>query len=81
MLKSIGIVRKVDPLGRVVLPKELRRTFSINDGTPLEIFVDNKRIVLQKYEPGCLFCGSQENLVNYKSKAVCDKCVKAMARV
>ena len=50
-MKSIGIVRKVDELGRVVIPKEIRSTSGIEDGTPLEIFVDGKQIILQKYEP------------------------------
>ena len=55
-MKSTGIVRKVDELGRIVLPKELRQTLNINERDPIEIFVDNSSIILQKYEPACMFC-------------------------
>ena len=53
-MKSTGIVRKVDELGRIVLPKELRQTLNINERDPIEIFVDNSSIILQKYEPACM---------------------------
>lgn len=66
-MKSTGIVRKVDELGRIVLPIELRRTLNINEKDSLEIFVDNDRIVLQKYEPACIFCGNADNIINYKA--------------
>ena len=67
-MKSTGIVRKVDELGRIVLPIELRRTLNINEKDSLEIFVDNDRIVLQKYEPACIFCGNADNIINYKGR-------------
>ncbi len=73
-MKSTGIVRKIDNLGRIVLPKELRRTFNIGDKEPMEIFVDGKRIILKKYAPGCIFCESQEQLVNFKGKTLCETC-------
>ena len=73
-MKSTGIVRKVDELGRIVLPIELRRTLSINEKDALEIFVDNDKIVLQKYEPACIFCGSADDIVNYKGRNVCAEC-------
>jgi transcriptional pleiotropic regulator of transition state genes len=76
MLKSTGIVRKVDELGRVVIPIELRRTLGIGEKDPLEIYVDGERIMLKKYEPGCNFCGSIDNLISTKTgKLLCGTCV------
>ncbi|MFD2613569.1 AbrB/MazE/SpoVT family DNA-binding domain-containing protein [Paenibacillus gansuensis] len=75
MLKSTGIVRKVDELGRVVLPIELRRTMDINEKDGLEIFIDADRIVLKKYSPACVFCGNADYIVHYKGKVVCTNCV------
>lgn len=78
MLKSIGIVRKIDELGRVVIPIELRRTLGINDKDAVEIFVDDEKIVLKKYEPACIFSGDMEETVRYKNKMVSKKCIKEM---
>ncbi|ADL67678.1 MULTISPECIES: AbrB/MazE/SpoVT family DNA-binding domain-containing protein [Thermoanaerobacterium] len=75
MLKSTGIVRKVDELGRVVIPIELRRTLNIAERDALEIYVDGEQIVLKKYEPACIFCGNAENVVNYKGKNICKNCL------
>lgn len=77
-MKSTGIVRKVDELGRVVIPIELRRTLSIAEKDSLEIYVDNDRIVLRKYEPACIFCGSMEDTTLFKNKMVCRCCQEAM---
>ncbi|WP_188068634.1 AbrB/MazE/SpoVT family DNA-binding domain-containing protein [Brevibacillus brevis] len=75
-MKATGVVRKMDHLGRVVLPKELRNTFDIAEGTPMEIFVNNNQIILQKYVPGCALCGSVENVQPHKSgKLVCKACL------
>lgn len=74
-MKSIGIVRKVDELGRIVLPIELRRTLNISLKDALEIFVDGDCIVLKKYEPACIFCGNAKNVNNYKGKNICDDCL------
>lgn len=79
-MKATGIVRKVDELGRIVLPIELRRTLDIEERDPIEIFLDGDKIVLQKYEPACLFCGSSHGLVTYKGKNVCSECAKELAR-
>lgn len=80
-MKATGIVRKVDELGRVVLPIELRRTHGIAVGDPLEIYVNGKDIVLRKYAPGCTFCGIAEgDLKPFKNKLVCIDCVKEQAR-
>ena len=73
-MKSTGIVRKVDELGRIVLPIELRRTLGINEKDCLEIFTEQDQIVLRKYEPSCVFCGSVEDVILFKGKNICQKC-------
>lgn len=81
-MKSTGIVRKVDGLGRIVLPMELRKTLEIKgadhgEGTPLEIFVEGSDIILRKYSlGGCHSCGEQNNLVNVMGIDICPKCLK-----
>jgi len=77
-LKSTGIVRKVDELGRIVLPKELRQTLNIRERDPIEIFVDNSSIVLQKYEPACMFCNNTNGMVQYKGRNICQECLRAI---
>ena len=77
-MKSIGIVRKVDELGRIVLPIELRRTLDIAERDPLEIYVDGSAIVLRKYRPTCIFCDSGKDVINFKGKNVCPKCLKEL---
>lgn len=78
MKKSTGVVRKVDELGRIVIPIELRRTLDINEKDSLEIFVDGDQIILKKYEPACIFCGDAKNVVNYKGKNICKSCLKEL---
>lgn len=73
-MKATGIIRRVDELGRVVIPIEIRNQFNIVEKDPIEIYVDDSSIVLKKYQPNCIFCGNTENLVNYKNKLVCEKC-------
>lgn len=75
-MKSCGIVRKIDRLGRIVLPKELRDVLDLDVGTPLEIYSDNEVIALKKYEPTCIFCNESTDVIEYKSKKICKKCVK-----
>ena len=77
-MKSTGIVRKVDELGRVVLPIELRRSMGIAEKDPMEILVDGDLIVLRKYVPACVFCGNTTNVQNFHRKIVCHECTKAM---
>lgn len=77
-MKSIGIVRKVDELGRIVLPKELRNTFKIDHKDPIEIFVEGDSIILKKYEPACLFCGNASDVVTYMDKKVCKECISKL---
>lgn len=79
MIKSTGIVRKVDELGRVVIPIELRRTLGIDEKDALEIYVDQEKIILKKYEPACVFCGNAEDVSHFKGKNVCRQCATAMA--
>ena len=73
-MKSTGIVRRVDELGRVVIPMELRNKLGIAVKDPIEIFVDGSNIVLKKYEQNCIFCGSTKDLLEYKGRLICDKC-------
>lgn len=77
-MKSTGIVRKVDELGRVVIPIELRRTLGISNRDSLEIYVDGDRIMLKKYEPACIFCNNVENTVVYNNKIICRECITEM---
>ncbi|WP_105618895.1 AbrB/MazE/SpoVT family DNA-binding domain-containing protein [Vallitalea okinawensis] len=79
-MKSTGIVRKVDELGRVVLPIELRRNFDINVKDSLEIFVDDERIILKKYQPADIFTGEMDDLIEYKGKKVSKASIIDMAR-
>ena len=78
ILKSTGIVRKVDELGRIVLPIELRRTLDIAVRDELEIYLDDDKVVLKKYEPSCTFCASSRNLVSYRGRNVCIDCIRHM---
>lgn len=77
-MKSTGIVRKVDELGRVVLPIELRRTLGIDEKDALEIYVDQEKIILKKYEPACVFCNNATDVQVFRGKNVCRECATAM---
>lgn len=77
-MKSTGIVRKVDELGRIVLPIELRRTLGIEEKDRIEIFVDGESIILRKYQPACIFCDNAKDIINYKGKNICPDCIRAM---
>jgi AbrB family transcriptional regulator, transcriptional pleiotropic regulator of transition state genes len=79
-MKSTGIVRKVDELGRVVLPIELRRTLDIAEKDALEIYVDGATIILKKYEPACIFCGDAKDVNVYKGKNICPNCMKELKK-
>ncbi len=80
-MKSTGIVRKVDELGRVVLPIELRRNLNINVKDALEIFVDDEKVILKKYEPADIFTGSMDDLIDYKGKKVSKASILEMAKL
>ncbi len=74
-MKSLGTVRKVDELGRIVLPIETRRRLELEAGDGVEIFVEKDRVILKKYEPACLFCGDADDVLVYKDKRICKKCL------
>ena len=80
-MTSTGIVRKVDELGRIVLPIELRRTLDIAERDELEIYLDDDKVVLKKYEPSCIFCGSSCGLVTYHGRNVCMECIENMNNI
>lgn len=80
-MKSTGIVRKVDELGRVVIPIELRRTMQIEEKDALEIYVDGEKIILKKYQPACIFCGSADGIRNFKEKNICRHCLETIRQV
>ena len=77
-MKSTGIVRKVDELGSIVLPIELRRTLGIEEKDRIEIFVDGESIILRKYQPACIFCDNAKDIINHKGKNICPDCIRAM---
>ena len=77
-MKATGILRKIDGLGRIVIPMEIRNKLEIAENDPLESHVEGSSIVLRKYEPDCTFCGSSRNVVEYKGKNVCEKCISEL---
>ena len=80
-MKSTGIVRRVDELGRVVIPIEIRNQFNIVEKDPIEIYVEGASIILKKFEPNCIFCGSTENLYNFNDKLICENCSKKIGKL
>ncbi|MBO5023041.1 MAG: AbrB/MazE/SpoVT family DNA-binding domain-containing protein [Clostridia bacterium] len=79
-MKSTGVVRRIDELGRIVLPIEIRKNLSIDNRDAVEIFVENDKIILKKYEPACIFCGNADNVIMYGGKLICRDCVEAIKR-
>ena len=79
-MKSTGIVRKVDELGRIVLPSELRKSLGIDIKDPLEIYVSGDSIILKKYLPACIFCGEANEVTVFKGKNICSKCLKQLKK-
>ena len=78
LMKSTGVVRKVDELGRIVLPIEIRKVLDIQQKDAIEIFTDEDKIVLQKYQPACIFCNNVDDIVYFNGKRVCTKCVEKL---
>jgi transcriptional pleiotropic regulator of transition state genes len=78
-VKTTGIVRKIDDLGRMVIPIELRKTMNINKKDPMEIFVDEEKIILRKYEPACIFCGSADDVIEFEGRTICGSCKEKIA--
>lgn len=79
-MQSIGITRRLDEVGRIILPMELRRSMDISTGTGLEFFQDGDRIILRKYEPACIFCGEVRNAVYFRGKLICPACRKKLLK-
>lgn len=77
-MKSTGIVRKVDELGRIVLPIELRRNLGIDEKDALEIYVEGSSVILKKYQPSCVFCENASDVISYKGKNICRDCLKEL---
>lgn len=75
-MKSTGVVKKIDELGRVVLPKDIRKPMGIEAGDPIEFFIDGDRIVLKKFQSVCVFCGEAEDVVSFADKRLCSACVQ-----
>ncbi|MBJ6360826.1 AbrB/MazE/SpoVT family DNA-binding domain-containing protein [Paenibacillus sp. GCM10012307] len=79
-MKTTGIVRNLDSLGRVVIPMELRRTLNIESGDPIEVFVNGDQIVLRKYSPGCAVTGSTEDLIEFNGKQYSREAIRQLAK-
>ena len=77
-MKSTGIVRKIDNLGRIVIPIELRKTMEMNENDAVEIFTEGNNVIIKKHVVSCVFCGSSKNVITYKDKCVCNKCVEQL---
>ena len=75
-MKATGIVRKLDQLGRIVIPKELRNTFDLKEDDPIEIYVDGNDIILRKYQPACICCNDASDVIQYEGKNICRSCIK-----
>lgn len=80
-MKATGIVRKVDEVGRIVLPVELRSVLGIDNRDSVEIFTEDDKIILKKYEPACVFCGDTKNISVFKNKLVCAHCIKELTKL
>ena len=77
-MKATGIVRKLDQLGRIVIPKELRNTFDLSEGDPIEIYVENSDIILRKYQPACIFCNDATDVQQFQGKNICASCLEKL---
>ncbi len=80
-MKATGVIRKIDGLGRIVIPMEIRNKLNVSQNDPLEIHVEGNSILVKKYEPDCTFCGNSKNTVDYKGKIVCEKCLEELKRL
>lgn len=80
-MKPAGVVRKVDQLGRIVLPKSLRKKYGMNQGAPIEILVQGDHIILEVYKPRCVFCGSSNQVIEFKERHLCESCLEQMSQM
>ena len=79
-MKSTGIVRKVDELGRIVLPSELRKSLGIEVKDSLEIYTSGDSVILKKYLPSCVFCGEANDIITFKGKNICKNCLRQVSK-
>ena len=77
-MKSTGFVKKIDELGRILIPKELRSSMELDTKDALEMFVDGDRIVLQKYQPACIFCNNADNIIFFEGRRICASCLSKL---
>ena len=77
-MKSTGIIRRIDELGRIVIPKEIRKKLEIEIKDPMEIYVDGHAITLKKVEENCIFCGKSKDLISFKDKMICKNCLESL---
>ena len=80
-MKSTGIVRNIDELGRIVIPKEIRKKLGINNNDPVEIYVEGERVLLAKYHPACHFCAGTDGIMDFKGKVVCRACLEELSSI
>lgn len=80
-MKPAGFLCNIDNLGRIVIPAPIRKTYDLNKGDAVEIFIDDNGIILKKYNPSCVFCGGMENTLSYKGKIVCEDCIKKISSI
>lgn len=80
-MKATGVIRRVDELGRVVIPIEIRTQFGISEKDPMEIYVEGSSIILKKYEPNCIFCGNSKKLIDFEGKPICKKCANSICKI
>ena len=80
-MKATGVVRRIDDLGRVVIPKEIRNKLDIEEKDPIEIYLDGSSIILRKFETGCIFCNNSKDLVTFKDKLICQKCLLKISEI
>ena len=80
-MKSTGMVRKIDELGRIVLPIEIRNNLDLNSKDALEIYIEGESIILKKHQDSCVFCGSTKDIKSYKGKYICEACKKEVSKL
>ena len=80
-MRATGIVRKVDELGRIVLPSELRKTMHVTVGDSFELFTHDNTVILKKYEPGCMLTGSMDDLVDYQGRKISKQAIRELAEL
>ena len=80
-MKATGVVRKIDPLGRLVIPIEVRRMLGLRENEPVEMFIDGTKVVIQKYVPACIICGSLADVHTIDDKNICDICVEKIKKM